>query len=359
MPVIVEAFRLLFTLATTAIGFKIGQMWIVWFPTTETPVDVSSVWGALIGAGIGYVAGGALGRVVRRGIDVGPQMLDKATGPQLFAGAFGIITGVIVGVVVAVPAVVLMPPVVGWPVGGLVVLVLAALGARVFASRAHDLLAATGLRARDPLRRQPLASEGPPRARYLVDSSAAIDGRILELARSGLLGDDVWVPAFVVDELQTIADSGDKSRRRRGRRGLDILDALRDVSGLDFVVLEESVPEQIEVDAKLLTLASRLEAALVTTDHNLARAAGLRGITVVNPHALGESMRPSVSSGDVVAVMVERIGSEPEQGVGFLDDGTMVVVSGGADSIGEIIEVEISNMLRTSVGRMVFARLAS
>ena len=137
-----------------------------------------------------------------------------------------------------------------------------------------------------------------------------------------------------------------------------MLAAIAGLPGTTVVVGDDSVPEFAEVDAKLLALAVDRDAVLITTDHNLARAAGLRGVTVVNPHALGESLRPALTAGDRVTVKIDKPGSEPGQGVGFLDDGTMVVVNGAADSIGEMLDVEIANMLRTNVGRMAFAHPA-
>lgn len=348
---IVEAIRLLVTLATTAVGYQLGNNWTI----TEASTDVSSITGALVGAGVGYVVGGVLGRWIRKALDRAPQALDRATGPQLFAGAFGLMVGVVVGMVVAVPAVALLPSLAGWPIGALVVLVIGSFGARVFSARAHDLLSAAGLRSRDPLRREESADEPG----FIVDSSAAVDGRVLELARAGLLSGSVFVPGFVVDELQAIADAADKRRRRAGRRGLDILDALRDVPHISFAVLEDSVPEHAEVDAKLLALTARTEGSLVTTDHNLARAAGLRGIRVLNPHALGESLRPVVGQGDELQITIEKEGSEVGQGVGFLEDGTMVVVTDAAALVGDTVDIEVINSLRTSVGRLLFARLAS
>ncbi|NNF69698.1 MAG: TRAM domain-containing protein [Acidimicrobiia bacterium] len=350
---IVEAIRLLVTLATTAVGYQIGTSWT----PAEVGSDVGSITGSLVGAGVGYVLGGVLGRWIRRGLERAPQALDRATGPQLFAGAFGLMVGVVVGMVIAIPSVVLLPSLAGWPIGALAVLVMAAFGARVFSARAHDLLSAAGLRQRDPLRRTDVAVDGEPG--YLIDSSAAIDGRVLELARAGLLTGTVLVAGFVVDELQAIADAADKRRRRAGRRGLDILDALRDVPRIEFTVLEDSVPEHHEVDAKLLALTARLDGSLVTTDHNLAQAASLRGITVLNPHALGESLRPVVGQGDEMKITIEKEGSEVGQGVGFLDDGTMVVVSDASGHVGDTVAVEVVNSLRTSVGRLLFAKLAT
>ncbi len=136
-----------------------------------------------------------------------------------------------------------------------------------------------------------------------------------------------------------------------------MLDALREVSGIDLRVSEDSVPEHGDVDAKLITLCARSEATLVSTDHNLVKAAGLRGVSVLNPHALGELLRPALVPGDRVAILIERQGSEPGQGVGYTDDGTMVVIEGGAASVGSVVEVEVANTLRTSVGRMLFARM--
>jgi uncharacterized protein YacL len=350
-----EAVRLVITLAFTAFGFLIGRGIPDWAEGSEIDPDVAIVLGAVVGAGVGYVMGGLIGRLVRRGLERAPELVARATGPQLFAGTFGLLAGLIVGVVLAVPLVAFLPPAVGWPLAALIVLLLAAFGGKVFSSRSGDLLAAAGLRPKEPLRVRP---DLPGASSFVIDSSAAIDGRILELARATLVSGQVWVPSFVLDELQGIADSGSKSRRRRGRRGLDVLEALRDVSGIDLRVTDETVPEHEEVDAKLLALAARTEATLVSTDHNLTKAASLRGIRVLNPHAVGESLRPTVVPGDRIELFVEREGTEPGQGVGYLDDGTMVVVEGGAGLVGETISVEVANAVRTSIGRMLFARAA-
>lgn len=350
---IIEAVRLVITLGLTAAGFLIGRAIPDWFEDSMVDADVSIVVGALIGAGVGYVMGGLIGRLVRKGLDRAPDIASRATGPQLFAGTFGLLAGLVLGVVVSIPVILLLPTVVGWPIAVLLVLISASAGMRVFSARSGELLAAAGIRSHRP----PAATgaTGPPA--FMVDSSAAIDGRLLELSRAGLIRGDIWVPEFVLDELQGIADASSKNRRRRGRRGLDVLDALRDIPDIDLRVTDESHPEFEEVDAKLIAVAGQAGATLVTTDHNLAKAAGLRGIKVLNPHALGESLRPSLVPGDRVNLAVEREGTEPGQGVGFMDDGTMVVIEGAADRIGETVEVEIANAVRTTVGRMLFGRI--
>ncbi|MDP8959493.1 MAG: TRAM domain-containing protein [Actinomycetota bacterium] len=349
---IVEAVRLLITLALTAAGFEMGG--VVERRMAGGASELARVEGALLGAAFGYVLGGVLGRSIRSGLDVAPEVLGpRWSGSELFAAAFGVVAGMAVGAVLAIPVIVFLPAAVGWPVGALVVFLLSAFAGRIFAARSEDLLLVAGLRPRAPLMSKRLGSNS---AAYLLDSSAAIDGRVLELARSGLLKGQVWVPAFVVDELQAVADAADRSRRRRGRRGLDVVDALRDVDGVELAVLEDSVPEQPEVDAKLVTLAAQADAIMITTDHNLAKAAGIRGVGVLNPHALGESLRPALVTGERMVVAVSRTGSEPGQGVGYLDDGTMVVVEEGAELVGGEVEVEVTSSLRTSVGRMVFGR---
>ncbi len=349
---IVEAVRLLVTLATTAAGFLTARQIV---SRSAVDADLAVITGAVIGAGVGYVGGGILGRILRRLLEESPRLVARASGPELFAGAFGVGLGVFCGAVVALPGVVLLPDAVGWPLAALVVLVLATFGGRVFAQRSHDLLAAVGLRPREPVWAQ--GGGAALASAFLVDSSAAIDGRVLELARAGLVVGTVSAPAFVVDELQGLADARDRNRRRRGRRGLDVLDALRHVAGVEFAVAEDTVPLHHEVDAKLLALAETHAATLVTTDHNLARAAELRDVRVLNPHALGESLRPTVVVGDQLELHLERQGSEAGQGVGFLEDGTMVVVEGAAERVGETVRVEVANSLRTSVGRLMFARL--
>ena len=274
---IVEAVRLLITLALTALGFQLGS--------AVPDADAAPVLGAVLGAGVGYVLGGVLGRGFRKGLDVMPERVaERSSGPELFAGAFGMVVGLIVGVTISLPIVLFMPPAVGWPLASLVVLVSASVGTRLFASRTDDLLAVTGLRRRGTLVSRSL--DHPERA-FLLDSSAAIDGRILEMARIGLLPGRVWVPEFVLDEMQGLADAVDKTRRRRGRRGLEVIEAMRGSDVSQVYILEETVPEFEDVDAKLLALAMRADATLITTDHNLAKAAGARGISVVESQLAG------------------------------------------------------------------------
>ncbi len=340
----VELVRLLVTLSLTAIGYRVASGGE---PTTQ-------LLGATLGAGVGYVLGGVLGRLFRSRLDDVPKVVaPRSTGPELFFGSFGLIVGLIVGAVAAVPLLLYLPPEVGLPIAILVLIVTATVGIRLFASRADDLLAFTGLRRRYPLTPRSVDEPG-----YLIDTSAAIDGRILELTRARLLSGRLLFTTFVLDELQGLADSPDRDRRRKGRRGLDVLEALQDVPGCEVALIEDSVPGVSEVDAKLLAVAVQSGATLVTTDSNLAKVAELRGIEVINPQALSEAMKPPVGTGDRIEVTISRQGSEPGQGVGYLDDGTMLVVEQAADRIGEELLVEVTATTRTAVGRMLFGRPA-
>jgi uncharacterized protein YacL len=345
--VIVELIRLLITLALMAVGYKLG-------PTIKpSDPETARVLAAIIGTGTGYVLGGVVGRLFRSSLDTMPKsIVARSTGPELFAGAFGIIVGVFIGFVVALPFVVFLPAEIGVPIAVLVVLMLAVAGARLFAGRADEILAATGLR-----RRGGLVSRSPSDAGFLLDSSAAIDGRVLNIARLGLLRGRVWVPGFVIDELQGLADATDSDRRRRGRRGLDVIEALRDVPEADVAVLEDTVPGIDEVDGKLVAIAGREGFTIITTDHNLSQATAARGIEIINPFSLADAMRAPVAVGDQVHVSIRRSGTEPGQGVAFLDDGTMVVVEEASKLVGEDVEVEVTATTRTAVGRMVFGRL--
>lgn len=345
---LIEAVRLVVTLGFTALGFVIGDE-LPRQGVVDADPDLTVIVSAVLGAGVGYVVGGLLGRSFRRLLDASPRMTEQTTGPQLFAGAFGLLTGVLVGAVASVPLVVLLHPLAGWPLAALLVIVLGALGSRLFSHRATDLLAAAGIRSVPP--------DGGPVDQYVVDSSAAIDGRFLDLARAGLMRGVIVVAGFVVDELQGIADSGDRNRRRRGRRGLDVLEALSEVPSVSVRAEPRTFPLFEDVDAKLVALADDLGARLVTTDHNLAKAAALRGIEVLDLQSLGDLLKSGPMAGETVRVLIERAGTEPGQGIAFLEDGTMVVIEGAAAIVGEEVDVEVTSALRTSVGRMLFARL--
>jgi len=192
----------------------------------------------------------------------------------------------------------------------------------------------------------------------LLDTSVLIDGRIADIAESGILESRMLVPRFVLDELQSIADSNDRLMRNRGRRGLDVLQKLQNNRRLE-VVLYESHPqdESKEVDQKLTSLAKELNGRVLTTDFNLNKVAQLRGVDVININDLARAMKPVVLPGETMVVRLMKPGEESGQGVGYLEDGTMVVVEHGRAHLNEDVEFIVTSALQTSAGKMIFGRL--
>jgi uncharacterized protein YacL len=189
----------------------------------------------------------------------------------------------------------------------------------------------------------------------LIDTSVAIDGRLADLVRTGFVDYHLIVPRFIVDELQHIADSEDPLRRVRGRRGLDTLARMQQELDPPPVVIDDQVPEEREVDAKLVRLAKRRGLKILTNDYNLNKVAQLQGVTVLNLNELQGALRPAVLPGEEINLKVIQEGREAGQGVGFLEDGTMVVIDGGKILVGTQSKVTVTRLLQTGTGRMIFA----
>ena len=196
---------------------------------------------------------------------------------------------------------------------------------------------------------------------YVLDTSVVIDGRIADVLETGVIDNQLIMPRFVLAELQSIADSNDKLRRARGRRGLDILDRLRKNNDIDFEIYERELPEMEgqPVDIKLLLLARHLDGKVVTGDFNLNKVAKLQDVPVINLNEIANSLKPVFLPGELIRIKIVKAGEGQTQGVGYLDDGTMIVVEDGRAEIGNEVSVIISSMLQTSAGRMVFAKLST
>jgi uncharacterized protein YacL len=196
----------------------------------------------------------------------------------------------------------------------------------------------------------------PRDGQIIVDTSAIIDGRIADISQTGFIPGSLIIPRFVLDELQHIADSYDAVRRNRGRRGLEMLAKLQKESSVSVEITEIDVKDVREVDAKLVKLAKILGCAIITNDFNLNRVAELQGVQVLNVNELTNAVRPVVLPGEEMAVRIIQEGKEFGQGVGFLDDGTMIVVEGGRRYINNRIDVVVTRVLQTAAGRMIFAQ---
>lgn len=193
----------------------------------------------------------------------------------------------------------------------------------------------------------------------LLDTSVIIDGRILDIVKTGFIEGDLIVAQFVLAELRHIADSGDSLRRARGRRGLDVLNKLQQELKNPIIVDETDYPDIDEVDVKLLRLCRDRDGTIVTNDYNLNKVAGVTGIRVLNINDLANAIKPMLMAGEELTVQIVREGKEPGQGVAYLDDGTMIVVENGRRYVGENVCVVVTTVLQTSAGRMIFTKLKS
>jgi uncharacterized protein YacL len=218
---------------------------------------------------------------------------------------------------------------------------------------------AVGLELAVALRRpdgRPAVAAAAGAGAKLVDTSAIVDGRIADVAATGFLEGPLVVPRFVLRELQRLADGGDAQKRNRGKRGFEVLQRLQGLAGVTVEIVDDDVSETREVDLKLVELARRRGAAVLTTDYNLNRLAEVSGIMVLNVNDLADALKPVLLPGEVIRLQLLREGKEPGQAVGFLEDGTMVVVDQGRKLLGQEISVVVTSALQTSAGRMIFAR---
>jgi uncharacterized protein YacL len=191
----------------------------------------------------------------------------------------------------------------------------------------------------------------------VLDTSVIIDGRIADVAETGFLDGTLIIPQFILTELQQVADSPDSSKRQRGRRGLDMLQRLRNNSKIDIQIVETDFPAVKEVDLKLIELGKQLEAVIVTNDFNLNKVSQLRGVQVLNINELANALKPVVLPGEAMRVFLLKEGKEYNQGVAYLDDGTMVVVDNARKLIGKTADIAVTSVLQTTAGKMIFGRL--
>jgi uncharacterized protein YacL len=209
----------------------------------------------------------------------------------------------------------------------------------------------------EPERMMGLFRASVPLRRYcILDTSVIIDGRIADICETGFVDGTLVVPQFVLKELQQVADSADSLRRNRGRRGLDILQRIQKMAGVDVIVSDADFPDIKEVDLKLIELARQLSGKIVTNDFNLNKVAQLRGVEVLNINELANSLKPVVLPGETMKVFILKEGKEYNQGVAYLDDGTMVVVDNARSMIGKTIDVVVTSVLQTTAGKMIFGR---
>jgi uncharacterized protein YacL len=300
---------------------------------------------------VGWMVGGLVGQGLARGFKRVERAAQTRSAGELTVAAIGLLVGLLVSALLWFP-VHTLPYIGRWVILPLF-LVVGYLFAITAAKKHRGILRLVGVHTTA----DPGAEPEEPGFVTLVDTSAIIDGRIADIVRTGFLKDELVVPEFVLRELQHVADSGDSLKRARGRRGLEVVQGLR--SEVTVTTPDVDFPDLDDVDAKLLKLAKDRGLRILTTDFNLNRLARIQDVVVLNVNELANALKPAVLPGESFAVRVIREGKEHDQGVGYLDDGTMVVVEGGRRLLGETAAVEVTSVLQSPSGKMIFTKVSS
>ena len=319
--------------------------------------DLGSASAYLYGTSF-FLVGALAGLVLTPYLTIRPlksirQQLRRVPAQQLLAGTVGLVAGLIIAALLASPLS-LLPSPFNQILPFLSALVFGYLGVFALGARVPDML---NLFRGGASRREGTRDPTPPPV--LLDTSVIIDGRIADISRTGFISGEMLVPSFILNELQHVADSADALRRNRGRRGLDMLRRLQEESVSPIRVIDSDVEGLRDADDKLVLLAKQLHSSIVTNDYNLNRVAELQGVTVLNINELANAVKAILLPGESITIQVIQEGKEQNQGVGYLDDGTMVVVENGESQIGSEVRILVTKVLQTAAGRMVFARIAN
>jgi uncharacterized protein YacL len=310
---------------------------------------------ALAGAGLGLLT---TPRWTIEPIQEGLRYIRNISITELTAIVFGALLGLFFSVLLSVPLAQLPSPFGQLlPIGAAALF--AYLGAIIFSNRKKEIGELLRSTRAAPLILPQQEGEATPQLhrRYLIDTSAIIDGRIAQIIPTGFLDGTLLVPNFVLNELQMLADAPDELRRGRGKRGLEILNTMQKEATVPVEVLNVEVPSAQQVDDKLIVLARQYQCPIITNDHNLGRVAELQGVKVLNMNQLADAVRPPVVTGQDMAIRVRDIGRERDQGISFLEDGTMIVIEEARKLVGQVVDVTVTRVFQTQTGRIVFAQL--
>jgi uncharacterized protein YacL len=303
----------------------------------------------LAGLALGYLLGVVISRLLRHGLDHVDEVLANATGAEVVVAIGGVVVGLFIATLISLALVRI--PIVG-PYLTVPIYLLSGYFCAYVSARKHvEILRLLGVRGAFEV----IPGLTPAK---VLDSSAIIDGRILEIIDTGFVEGELLVPRFVVEEMQRLADSADAEKRVRGRRGLDFVKRLQNSSGA--VTIDSTDYADIEaVDAKLVRFAKDTGAQIVSTDYTLKKVAEIQGVKLLNVNDLANSVKPAVLPGEVIEVKILREGREQDQGVGYLDDGTMIVVESGGGLVGSRVKAEVTSVLQSPSGKMIFSRVSS
>jgi len=328
---------------------------IYWGITAGTSGDNQALYAVLFG-----LVGALVGLVITPYISTRPvrairNLLSRVSSQTLVAGFFGLLAGLIVAALLAFPISALPPPF-GDVLPFIGVILFSYLGIAVFIMRKEDIFSV--FRMTPPGSSSETAAETENGGHsILLDTSVIIDGRIADISRTGFIFGTFLIPRFVLNELQYIADSADSMRRQRGRRGMEVLSQLQKDATVPVQISDIDVEGVREVDDKLVVLARQMKSPIMTNDYNLNRVAELQGVAVLNINELANAVKSVLLPGEPLSVDIIQEGKEAGQGVGYLDDGTMVVVEDGRGQLNKQATVVVTKVLQTAAGRMIFARL--
>ena len=343
-----EAVLTLYLIASGLIGGGISFAYRLFFPAISTPAQGGLDWliGGALGAGIAFLIRLAF-------IRIAPLLQEEGAEIRTVNGLLLALGSAPIGVILYFSLAAVFPPGEAVRIAqGIVLFASAAVGFKVGWAFDSPLWGGSGGATAT---RNPRKAVGRSK---ILDTSVIIDGRIGDLLSTGFIDGKILVPEFVLGELQNIADSSNSLRRRKGRRGLEILRKLMDEDGVDLRVVSHDYPSIREVDRKLIRLAKEEDASLITTDYNLNRVAQVEGVDILNVNELANAVKPRFIPGEAISVEVIDRGEEINQGVGYLDDGTMVVVENGRRHIGRTIKATVKTTLQTDAGRMLFVEPA-
>jgi len=330
--------------------------WGFWFSRINVPQQIITYtlgWGT-VGALFGLIGTPYFTTIPMRAIR---RLLVRVSAENLLAGLSGLVAGLLVAALLTFPLSMLPDPF-GNILPFLAVLIFGYFGMALFMMRQADIMAVIGAasnRGGESVS-APNAAWGQGSRTILLDTSVIIDGRVADIAKTGFLPGTLLIPRFVLNELQYIADSADSLRRQRGRRGMEVLSELQKVSAVSVRISDIDVEGVREVDDKLVILARQLKCPILTNDYNLNRVAELQGVVILNINELANAVKSVVLPGETMGIAIIQEGKEMNQGVGYMDDGTMVVVEGGNRYIGQTKAVNVTKVLQTAAGRMIFAK---
>jgi len=344
-----------FTIMGVYLGNHLGHMANTNPATSVLSVELYSIIFGLLGALSGLILTPFL---TTRPINALRKYIMRISAQRLISSLIGLVVGLIIAALLAFP-ISLLPDPFGSILPFIGVVIFSYIGIAVLTMRQADVLSFTSAFSRQPNSAQETqggASAWSNTRTLLLDTSVIIDGRISDIARTGFLPGTVVIPRFVLNELQYIADSADSLRRQRGRRGMEVLSQLQKDPTIPVRLSDIDVEGVREVDDKLVILARQLRCPILTNDYNLNRIAELQGVTVLNVNELANAVKSILLPGETMNIHVIQEGKESDQGVGYMDDGTMVVIENGRDFINREIDVTVTKVLQTAAGRMIFAR---